>query len=86
MKDNWCLDRIPDYYGYSVVVKDLLLVCALRGGTVGTYSLGNLFVVYEIRRHVFPTAPSPTTTLSLPVPPPGLTDTLDRLHHAASGG
>ena len=30
--------------------------------TVGTYSLGNLFVVYEIRRHVFPTAPSPTTT------------------------
>lgn len=30
--------------------------------TVGTYSEGNLFVVYEMRRHVFPTAPSPTTT------------------------
>ena len=30
--------------------------------TVGTYSDGNLFVVYEMRRQVFPTAPSPTTT------------------------
>ena len=30
--------------------------------TVGTYSCGNLFVVYEMRRHVLPTAPSPTTT------------------------
>ena len=30
--------------------------------TVGTYSEGNLFVVYDIKRHVFPTAPSPTTT------------------------
>ena len=30
--------------------------------TVGTYSDGNLFVVYDIRRQVFPTAPSPTTT------------------------
>ena len=44
--------------------------------TVGTYSEGNLFVVYEIKRQVlvvsscfqtegatyFPTAPSPTTT------------------------
>ena len=30
--------------------------------TVGTYSDGNLLVVYEIRRQVFPTAPSPTTT------------------------
>lgn len=30
--------------------------------TVGTYSEGNLFVVYEIRRQVLPTAPSPTTT------------------------
>ena len=29
---------------------------------MGTYSDGNLFVVYEIRRQVFPTAPSPTTT------------------------
>jgi cell division control protein 42 len=26
--------------------------------TVGTYSDGNLFVVYEMRRQVFPTAPS----------------------------
>jgi hypothetical protein len=30
--------------------------------TVGTYSEGNLLVVYEIRRQVLPTAPSPTTT------------------------
>lgn len=30
--------------------------------TVGTYSDGNLFVVYEIKRQVLPTAPSPTTT------------------------
>lgn len=30
--------------------------------TVGTYSEGNLLVVYEINRQVFPTAPSPTTT------------------------
>ena len=29
---------------------------------MGTYSEGNLFVVYDIRRHVLPTAPSPTTT------------------------
>ena len=29
---------------------------------MGTYSDGNLFVVYDIRRQVFPTAPSPTTT------------------------
>jgi hypothetical protein len=29
---------------------------------VGTYSEGNLFVVYEMSRQVFPTAPSPTTT------------------------
>lgn len=30
--------------------------------TVGTYSEGNLLVVYEINRQVLPTAPSPTTT------------------------
>ena len=30
--------------------------------TVGTYSDGNLLVVYDMRRQVFPTAPSPTTT------------------------
>ena len=30
--------------------------------TVGTYSEGNLLVVYEISKHVLPTAPSPTTT------------------------
>jgi len=30
--------------------------------TVGMYSPGKAFVVYEIRRQVFPTAPSPTTT------------------------
>lgn len=30
--------------------------------TVGTYSDGNLLVVYEINKQVFPTAPSPTTT------------------------
>ena len=30
--------------------------------TVGTYSDGNLLVVYEIKRQVLPTAPSPTTT------------------------
>lgn len=30
--------------------------------TVGTYSEGNLLVVYDMRRHVLPTAPSPTTT------------------------
>ena len=30
--------------------------------TVGTYSEGNLFVVYEMSKHVLPTAPSPTTT------------------------
>lgn len=30
--------------------------------TVGTYSEGNLLVVYDIRRQVLPTAPSPTTT------------------------
>ncbi len=30
--------------------------------TVGTYSDGNLLVVYEMRRQVLPTAPSPTTT------------------------
>ena len=29
---------------------------------VGTYSDGNLFVVYDINKHVLPTAPSPTTT------------------------
>ena len=29
---------------------------------VGTYSDGNLFVVYDMSRHVLPTAPSPTTT------------------------
>ena len=34
----------------------------MKALTVGTYSLGNLFVVYEINRHVLPTAPSPTTT------------------------
>ena len=30
--------------------------------TVGTYSEGNLLVVYEMSRQVLPTAPSPTTT------------------------
>ena len=30
--------------------------------TVGTYSEGNLLVVYEINKQVLPTAPSPTTT------------------------
>jgi len=30
--------------------------------TVGTYSDGNLLVVYDMRRQVLPTAPSPTTT------------------------
>ena len=30
--------------------------------TVGTYSEGNLLVVYDMSRHVLPTAPSPTTT------------------------
>lgn len=30
--------------------------------TVGTYSEGNLLVVQEISKQVFPTAPSPTTT------------------------
>ena len=30
--------------------------------TVGTYSDGNLLVVYEMSRQVLPTAPSPTTT------------------------
>ena len=29
---------------------------------MGTYSEGNLLVVYEINKQVFPTAPSPTTT------------------------
>ena len=30
--------------------------------TVGTYSFGNLLYEYDIRRQVFPTPPSPTTT------------------------
>ena len=30
--------------------------------TVGTYSLGNESVVYDISIHVLPTVPSPTTT------------------------
>ena len=34
----------------------------LKINTVGTYSPGNLFVVYDMSKHVFPTAPSPTTT------------------------
>jgi len=29
---------------------------------VGTYSAGNAFVVAVIKKHDFPTAPSPTTT------------------------
>lgn len=36
--------------------------CDLLVLTVGTYSEGNLLVVYEMRRQVLPTAPSPTTT------------------------
>lgn len=44
----------------SAVIMVHGLYCVML--TVGTYSLGNLFVVYEISRHVFPTAPSPTTT------------------------
>ena len=35
---------------------------------MGTYSLGNLFVVYEMRRHVLPTAPSPTPSPIAPSP------------------
>lgn len=54
---------LPDYYCYGIVVKDLgVSRRRRRPHTVGTYSLGNLFVVYEIKRQVFPTAPSPTTT------------------------
>ena len=48
---------------YIISFTDLLvLVLKYYLLTVGTYSLGNLFVVYEINRHVLPTAPSPTTT------------------------
>ena len=44
---------IQDHIVYSVIINLL---------TVGTYSDGNLLVVYDINRHVLPTAPSPTTT------------------------
>jgi hypothetical protein len=37
--------EVPDYDGHGVVVEDLGLVDREGGGTVGTYSLGNLFVV-----------------------------------------
>jgi hypothetical protein len=37
--------RVPDDDGYGVVVEDLELVRCAFGSTVGTYSLGNLFVV-----------------------------------------
>ena len=47
-----CLERgrgrergLPDYDSYGVVVEDLGLVRCAFGSTVGTYSLGNLFVV-----------------------------------------
>jgi hypothetical protein len=65
----------PNHNGDGVVVEHLnirkfiVLIKKLSGQktlpselTVGTYSLGNLFVVYEMRRQVLPTAPSPTTT------------------------
>lgn len=58
-----------DHYCDRVVVKNLRrqVISKKRSFistslTVGTYSDGNLLVVYDIRRHVFPTAPSPTTT------------------------
>jgi len=44
---------------YPIMPKEQLEPLSL---TVGTYSDGNLFVVYEIKRQVLPTAPSPTTT------------------------
>ena len=45
---------------------DKICSALIRGrnaySTVGTYSPGNAFVVYEISRHVFPMPPSPTIT------------------------
>jgi hypothetical protein len=43
-----------------VTADDVICKECLRGQA--TYSPGNAFVVYEISKHVFPTAPSPTTT------------------------
>ena len=39
-----------------------MMLQAYVSNTVGMYSLGNASVAYTIRRHVLPTAPSPTTT------------------------
>lgn len=36
--------------------------------TVGTYSPGKEFVVYDISMHVFPTLPSPTTMTLMSCP------------------
>lgn len=66
----------PNHYSYCIVVKNLSyksrslvrksvqIIAGMyrKGLTVGTYSEGNLLVVYEINKQVFPTAPSPTTT------------------------
>ena len=39
-----------------------MMLQAYVSNTVGMYSLGKASVAYTIRRHVLPTAPSPTTT------------------------
>ncbi len=42
------------------IKRNYFITCVLL--PVGMYSSGNVFVVYEISKHVLPTAPSPTTT------------------------
>jgi hypothetical protein len=60
IEQTQCVGVIANHHGDRVVIKHLrkqlenLSVTASRRAflTVGTYSLGNLFVVYEIRRQV----------------------------------
>ena len=54
-KGGSCLPRLTGVLSIRTFAEKL-------SKTVGMYSPGKAFVVYEIRRHVFPTAPSPTTT------------------------
>ncbi len=53
---------LSPYCTYTTVDTHSSLVKTKAELTVGTYSWGNLFVVYEMSRQVLPTAPSPTTT------------------------
>ena len=60
-QDDWLFDKNIFLISTKKFIKMNFFV-GLFDWPVGTYSLGNLFVVYEMRRQVLPTAPSPTTT------------------------